>query len=249
MVLVIGIRRLRCSALKAARELERRYYEKIFLPLPKRSEVPLIGYVLGYLKIDTLLKSMRGESHINPYKIWMWHLEPIIEVIRNEAKRREFELHCYLPDVFEENRIKATERLLPLIIKARVYKKIDIKSWIEIIKHIIEIEVMSNSELVREIIKKLTDESIIIYHGEGINLTKTLKNLGFKIIQKSVGPPYRTPLEELIDAVKQSVEREKLEELIHLSVKYLMDYVATSDNVDEAYKRWVKYYFKKDVKC
>jgi len=234
---------------KTTTYLEKADYDLLFLNLSKKLEEGVRELAEG-APYNMILDWFMEENLIQePLGVFKSEAEPLLKAIRGITLRKpNLEIHCYKdPSSINQSIRLATEVMLK-IFKWSSTGKVDLEEWKKLVYSWLRME---DKALNREsdYIMKETDkaeDSLCLAGFDGRQIKKRLKERGCNVDLKYAYLPYHfTPLEILVreirfgDRRKYSFMRERMKDLIEQHGRFIRDYVISSRDYDEAYRRWI----------
>ena len=229
---------LRSSAAKAARILADSGYDVIFLNLPMNLQPLISEYASGSISLRELVSRME-RLRLIPESVtsWLYLNEPLLKMLGRMDK--PIKAYCYVDVDYYHVLIEAAVRVARLTFKVNVTDRIDVNEWISVLREHIRPEV---AEQEAEFISlKARGDSICITGLSGWRIARILKEFGHEVKVRSAERLYLFKPLEILQALMErgSLTRKVAEELIREHVRFIRDYVLTSQNLDKAYYSWI----------
>jgi len=236
---VLIVPSLRSSAVKASRILADSEYDVIFLNLPRNLQSLISEYTSGSISLQELISRIESMRLI-PESIssWLYFNEPLLSMLRRTIK--PIKAYCYVDVDYYHVLIEAAVRIARLTYKANVTGRIDVNEWICVLKgHIRRTEIMEQEA--EFISLKARGDSLCITGLSGWRMARILREFGHEVKVKSVERLYLFRPLEILEALMESgnLNHRVAEELIREHVRFVRDYVLTSENLDKAYYLWI----------
>ncbi|MEM0079696.1 MAG: hypothetical protein QXK95_00910 [Nitrososphaerota archaeon] len=228
--------------LRAAREcLEnicRLRAQSILFNLPDCIEESLVSLSRGEISYDQFLKVLE-EKLPYPSSAWIKEYEPIIKELCNVS--RDIDIYCYMDSQTLKEHVETSMDIALLTLKSIVSEKIDIDSWLHILKKMVTREEYLRS--FRKILRVCNsyDRVLCVSGFEGKYLKKKLSEEDVYSWVKYLGQPYHfTPLEILKKILlRREVSKDIVEKLVREHIKFIREYVYYMPYI-EAVERWVE---------
>ncbi|MBC7129656.1 hypothetical protein H5T51_00355 [Candidatus Bathyarchaeota archaeon] len=229
---------LRSSARKAAELVKSQEYDVIFLNFPRNLQSLISDHVLGKITLIQALNRIKAEKLIpEPLNAWLYLNEPIIEALAGISKA---EVYCYGDVDYHHMIAEAATKIASLTARAGATGKIDPEEWTRILK---EYKMFEASRFEAETISiKAKGHSLCLTGLSGWKIAKHLRSMGHKVKVQCVERLYVFKPLEVLDALMEHnrLSPEVAERLIWCHVNFIRDYVLTSENLDEAYSKWIR---------
>lgn len=223
----------------------------LFLDFPTELE----GYIEKYVYREIRMKELWSyfqeltdlkEPYINALKYTM---NPILKYLPDFLdKSSNVKLYCYQDLYFFKNNMDLNEKFLLLTYRVKATNKIEITEWKNLLFDEVETGKAYYLKNLRNILRNLNENggNIIIFR----NFIKKLQDELLRISKSKLKTIYlmnywRSPLEYLSFQVflKNKVSDKLIKICIKEHVSYI-DFVLTSDNLDDAHLKWSKSKFK-----
>lgn len=236
---VLIVPSLRSSAVKASRILADSEYDVIFLNLPRNLQSLISEYTSGSISLQELISRI-DSMRLIPESIssWLYLNEPLLRMLRRTIK--PIRAYCYVDVDYYHVLIEAAVKIARLTYKANVTGRIDVNEWIRVLKgHIRRTEIMEQEA--EFISLKVRGDSLCITGLSGWRVAKILRGFGHEVKVKSAERLYLFRPLEILEALMESgsLTPRVAEELIREHVRFVRDYVLTSENLDKAYYLWI----------
>ena len=235
---VLIVPSLRSSAVKAAKILTDSGYDVIFLNLPINLQSLISEYTSGSISLQELISKI-GSMRLIPESIssWLYLNEPLLRTLRRIGK--PIKAYCYVDVDHYHMLIEAAVRIARLTYKANVTGRIDVNEWIRVLKgHIGSETVEREAEFIS---LKARGDSICITGLLGWRMARILREFGHEVKVKSAERLYLFRPLEILEVLMESgnFTHKVAEELIREHVRFVRDYVLTSESLDKAYYLWI----------
>lgn len=240
---------IRSAISKTATYLERADYDILLLNLSKELEEGVRELAEG-APYEMILNWFIEENLIRePLGVFKSEAEPILKAIRGITLRKpNLEIHCYKdPSSIHQSIRLATEVILK-IFKWSSTGKVDLEEWKKLVYSWLRMEDKALNREVEYIMKETrkAEESLCIAGFNGKRIKNHLKKRGCNVDLEYTYLPYHfTPLEILVreirfgDRKKYEYTHERMRELIEQHGRFIRNYVISSRDYDEAYRRWI----------
>lgn len=192
-------------------------YNNIALPLP--SSLCLEAVTASSRVLDVALKYM-NRAQVRVWSGLLLDLFRLVEAFPNLT------LRCYLSDNFYEHAEEMGYKLAALVVKAKVFNKIDVREWLEPFKPPLKSKI--NVGNVNVLVADSYSWTVRAYREYGARELKVADKL------------IPTPLDLLELTAHEYLKPGNIEEIIAYAVKYLGDYVIRSKDLTEAYDKLVE---------
>jgi len=190
---------------------------------------------------DFIDKILRNKIIIQPIGSWLYPIEPIIRNLEGIKKRKKIEVHCYKDLKYEKILHEISTEIFILTAKSKIFGKIDVKEWKRQLMNRI---IMKDEALRNEAYKihvKANNLTLCISNLSGYQLSKILSKMGDEVeLEEIMEEYYPTPIEELEMKIREGrISDREIEEDIKRHLEYIEKYVLSSENIDQAYYRWL----------
>jgi hypothetical protein len=244
---------LRKAYINASKILENNIYECLFLNFPKIIEKLFLLLLNEHINYEDFILKIKDLNlpHISS-ESWLYIYEPLIKKIYS-LKFRKFKIFCYINDEDYFKSIDYSINSIALLLRISLMNKIDKE---KLIKHLFE-EINFDVTLNKKILNTIENEaikfnsSICISDFNGCFLEEKL-NEKFEVeLIYSIIPYIFTPLAILKRKLilKEKLNDYEIEKLIFQQIDYIKNYVLLSDNLDEAYYKWVSRKILEYINC
>lgn len=225
---------------KVAQRLRKEKPRHILLRFPRTMEEYTAQFREG-LPYDYVMKELRESKIIpEPIKAWEYSAEPLLKAL---PQIEETEIHCYGDPLYTQEEIKNLVEVATLSLISSITNKIDTEKWRKLFEKDKESQELALRRETDLVITKTSsfESSVCVANSNTGYLVSELKAEGFEVKVEYIGfSSSPTPLETLRrEAAKEDTTDERIKELVRLHIKYIKEYVFTSRNPDEAYRRWV----------
>lgn len=219
MDVVVGVPVTERSVLKLVRLLWglAESYDSIALPLP--SSLCLEAVTASSRVLDIALKYM------NRAQVRVWS-SLLLELPRLAEALPDLAVSCYLPDNFYEHSEEVGYKIAALVVKAKVFNKVDVKEWMELFRQPSKYKVDVGNT--RVLVADGYSWTVRAYREYGAKELKVAERL------------IPTPLDLLELTAYGYLEPENAEEIIKYAVRYVGEYVTLSKSLTEAYDKLVE---------
>ena len=232
------------AAVRAVEWLDKLEYESILLDLPEDFTSDVKGYMDEELSLQELWRSYRyltgfKQPYVNALK---YHIGAVLKALRwLKVKIPDLEVYCYLDlkSHLEHNRL--IENVILLETVERVHSRIKVDEWRTLLSEEYKCSVKAWIQAMENLDEclRIYEESVILYSGFVRSFMEYLRKECFKFKTIHLQHYWRPPLEALrmlmwmkgLDGVPDDV----IISSVKNQLKYL-DYVLSSDNIDEAHK-------------
>lgn len=228
---------LRSSSKKAAELIKSQRYDVVFLDFPRNLQPIIADHVWGRISLSQMLEKIKAEKLLpEPLGAWLYLNEPILEALACICR----EVYCYSDVDHYHMLAEAAVKLANLTARAGAVERVDAEEWMHILK---ECKKLDASTFEAEYIAiKARGCSLCLAGLGGWKIAKHLRGMGYQVQLRCVERLYiLKPLETLEALMEQNklspVEAEKL---IRQHINFIRCYVLTSENLDEAYSKWVR---------
>ena len=235
---VLIVPSLRSSAVKASRILADSGYDVIFLNLPTNLQSLISEYTSGSISLQELISRIGSMRLIpEPISSWLYLNEPLLRILRRASK--PIKAYCYVDVDYYHMLIEAAVRIARLTYKANVTGRIDVNEWIRVIEGHIRSETMGQEA--EFISLKARGYSICITGLSGWKIARILRGFGHEVKVKSAERLYMFRPLEILETLMETgnLTHRVAEELIREHVRFVRDYVLTSESLDKAYYSWI----------
>ncbi|MEM2083527.1 MAG: hypothetical protein QXY18_01375 [Nitrososphaerota archaeon] len=250
---IIIVPNLRKAYIKASKILENSIFECLFINFPKIVEKLFILLLNGHINYEEFILKIKDFNlpHISS-KSWLYLYEPLIKTIYS-LKQRNFKIFCYINDEDYFKSINYSINSIALLLRTSIMNKINKEKWL---KQLFE-EINFDNELNKKILNTIENEvikynsSICISDFNGCFLEEKL-NEKFEVeLIYSIVPYIFTSLEILKRKLilKEKLNNDEIEKLIFQQIDYIKNYILLSDNLDEAYYKWVSKKLLEYINC
>lgn len=236
---IVIVPHLRSSSRKAADLIKSRGYNMIFLNFPRNLQ-PLISELSsGRIQLGNVLDIIKVERLIpEPIGAWLYLNGPILEAII--GLNGAFEVYCYSDVDYHHMLIDVASKIANLTTRASATGKVDVEEWLRVLK---EHHMFETSRFEAETIGIRARGRCLCLAGlSGWKLAEPIKAMGHRVRVKCVERLYVfKPLEVLDSLIERGrINQEEVEELIHCHINFVRGYILTSENLDEAYNKWIQ---------
>jgi len=168
---------------------------------------------------------------------WLYLNEPLLRMIRRIGK--PIKAYCYVDVDYYHMLIEAAVKIARLTYKANVTGRTDVDEWIRVLEGHIRSETMEQEA--EFISLKARGDSLCITGLSGWRMARILRGFGHEVKVKSAERLYLFRPLEILEALMESgnLNHRVAEELIREHVRFVRDYVLTSENLDKAYCLWI----------
>jgi hypothetical protein len=228
---------LRSSARKAAEIVKNMECDAIFLNFPRNLQSIISDYVSGRISLSGMLSKIEAGRFLpEPLGAWLYLNEPILEALSRISEATK--VYCYCDVDYYHMSFEVASKIACLTARASVTGKINVEEWMRVIKEHMSETLMFEAEIVGI---KARGCCICLTGLSGWKMAKHLRSMGHQVRVRCVERLYIfKPLEILEALIEQSkLFPEEAERLIWRHVNFIRDYVLTSENLDEAYRKWV----------
>lgn len=190
---------------------------------------------------DFIDKISKVKFMIYPIGSWLYPIEPIIRSLEGIKRKRRIEVYCYKNLEYEKRLHEITTEISILIAKSKIFGKINVKEWKKKLMDRILLKDEALKIEANRIHVKANGVSLCISNLSGYKLSEILSKMGDEVeIEEVMDEYYPTPLEELEMKIKDGrISDKEIEEDVKRHVEYIEKYVLTSENIDQAYYRWL----------
>jgi len=229
---------LRSSAEKAADHIKNHHYDMIFLRYPGNLQFLISDYVSRKLSLHQMLDRIKVDKLLpESINAWFYVNEPILEAIGHLNKA--FKVYCYGDVDYNHMLHEASCKIACLTARVASTDKIDIDEWMQALKacHINE-ALEFEAETVGV---KAYGRCLCLAGLSGWRMVKPLKEMGHKVGFRCIEKLYIFKPLEVLNALLDvgKLTSEEAEKLISSHVNFVKNYVLTSANLDEAYRKWI----------
>lgn len=230
---------LRSSSRKAADLIKSREYNMVFLNFPRNLQPLISELVSGRIQLSSALDRIKEEKLIpEPIGAWLYLNGPILEAIT--GINGVAEVYCYSDVDYHHMLIDVASKIANLTARAGATGKVDIEEWIRILK---EHHMFEASRFEAETIGVRAEGRCLCLTGlSGWKLAEPIRAMGHKVKVRCVEKLYVfKPLEMLDSLIERGrIKQEEVEELIRCHINFVRSYILTSENLDEAYNKWIR---------
>jgi len=216
-------------------------YNTLFLNLYEELEPHIKELSKGRIEYEDFTKKISSSrAALQPVSSWLYPLEPIIRAIR-KIGRRGVNVYCYKDYNYEKRIHEITTEITILTAKSKIFGKINTEEWKRKIR---ERALLVDEALrveARKIHAKSMGLSICISNPTGYRLGEVLSRMGDEVqVEEVMKNYYPTPLEEMeIKLRSMELSDDEIKEYVKEHLEYVEKYVLTSENIDQAYYRWL----------
>jgi len=220
--------------------------EYVLVPFPKEGEKLLLSYITNEITYEELLNSMISidplYTILSKQYVNMW---PLVNVIKRVYQKMAFKVLCYNSLSSIRTELMSFMDLISLVMITRISNRLKFDKLLRILSHHIDNYKNKLKGLVKEFMKKFfifEGSWLMISDFSGRHLALELKGLGIKRVRLIYITPYIfTPLERLIrEYAHGSLSEELARELIRAHADFLWNYVLLSNDINEAYLKWLR---------
>lgn len=217
-------------------------YDTILLNLYEELEEEVRLLVNGKIGFEEFMNNISRNKIIpQPVESWFYPIEPIIRALQRVKKAKNLEIHCYRDLNCGRKLHEISTEILILTAKSKIFKKINFKDW----KRILELRIMLKRKMLEieanKVHSRIKGLSLCIAGLYGRKLGEILSKMGRKVeIEEVMEEYYLTPLEELeVKLERGFIDDDEIERYVKEHLKYIENYVLNSENIDEAYFKWL----------
>lgn len=250
---IIIVPNLRKAYIKASKILENSIYECLFLNFPKKMEEIFLLLKEGKINYEEFILLLKDFEilHISS-KSWLYIHEPLIKAIYS-LNWKKFKIFCYIDDEDYSRIIDYSINSTVLLLKTILKEKVDKEEWLKYLFEEISFDSILNRKILNFIESEAIkfDSSICTSDFDGHFLEEKLYEK-FKIETIYTIIPYIfTPLTILKRKLlfEKFLSDNEIEELIFQQIDYIKNYVLLSNNIDEAYYKWVSKKILEYIDC
>lgn len=239
---------LRKSSLRAVDMIRSLDVERLLIPLPTAMQDLALEAREGEAYDSMMEKAIRRGILTEEYRSVFYDMEPIINYLKDLPKG--VDVVCYKEDDMFKLKVNIATELAIMALKSFIKGRIEVNKWL---KKVYE-EAERESEALEIEAKRVARlsvgrESLCIAGFEGKDIKKVTK-LYVQTFLMYVEPYVFTPLETLrrIMAVKGMVDEEYAKELIQSHLRYIRECVLISEDLDQAYQKFLTMYLPEATK-
>jgi len=185
-----------------------------------------------------------------PIRSWEYGVKPILIVVRDLKRTRpDLKVWCYRQPVFAHLSACIAEEIARMILRSSLTQKIDLKRWRNLLIDLVEASECALRDEADYITSRSNHaaSSICISDFHSRNLMQRLRKSGLDVDLEYVFLPYFfTPLEILVREFARKhfggleLSANRISDLVKWHAEYVREYVVTSEDIDEAYFRWIR---------
>lgn len=242
---VVVTPQLKRSNEKVAAYLEKTEHDGLFLPFPKGTEEHVARLAEGSPLHYLIYELKKSELAPEPLKPWISSTEPLLRVLpRLRTTNEALRLYCYGDLLYRKYSFEVAVTISTLILRTSMTGKIDTEEWKQVFKKDLEFrkEALSRETDFVALKASCHDITICVSNLHGQYMVSQLRQEGYNVQLKCLDPSYTpTPIECLQGTLNAGeISDKRLKKIILSQVKYVKEFVLTSDNIDEAYQKWLK---------
>jgi len=244
-VTIVVAPQLKRANARVATYLKQKKHDGLFLPFPKGLEEFVAQFVEG-LPFQYLISELK-RSKIAPQPLRPWALsnEPLLKVLPQlKTANERLRLYCYGDPLYgNKYSIDIAVKISALTLATSITGEVNTGEWRKVFQKDLEFR----TEAIRRETDFVTvnanrhEKSICVSDLNGRFMVSQLQEEGFDAVLKDLDPFYQhTPIEKLTaELTEGEISEKRLTELVLLHVRYVREYILTSNNLDEAYLRWL----------
>lgn len=182
---------------------------------------------------------------------WWYYVQPLLEAIRGISSR-DVRVRCYLEDKYFGEALKFPVTISLLTLNVSLTGKIDAKKWIDALRSYTNAQMGFIEHASRNLLENLSKRgrNLAIFGLEGRHIWSKIKGFVDADLIYIGLPYYYTPIEVLMHKLqyKDSVSEEEIKYWVNCHLDYIRNYVLVTENVDEAYEKWVRDKYGRSLK-
>lgn len=230
---------LRRTAEKAAVMVGDLRPDLLLLNLP-RSMDGLVAALARNGSLDDFREDLRRRKVMpDPLDAWMYSFEPLLRMM-GEAEGA-FKVSCYYDSDFYLSNQTLAVTLAQQTLRDSARGRVEVGRWRDLIEEGLRLRSKAtelNTGFILEETRKCR-ETICISGFDGPRMEERLSQKSETTLQYLESPYFFTPLQQLeIEMAAGDIEYEMIDRLVRCHIKYVHEFVLTSEDRDEAYSAW-----------